>query len=108
MLSREDFIFTIGYDGPYAVVDKDAKRRYGSLSTRELAERGLYRAAYASAVYARGPEGAGGQNSGAGESDLAALVEIYNRVSGSQLTAASPLDRLFGVFPVEVKRAVIL
>jgi L-amino acid N-acyltransferase YncA len=106
MLNREDFIFTIGYDGPYAVVDKEAKRRYGSLSTRELAERGLYRAAYASAVYARNPENAGGP--GAGESDLAALVEIYNRVSGSQLTAASPLDRLFGVFPVEVKRAIIL
>jgi hypothetical protein len=108
MLSREDFVFTIGYDGPNAVVDKEAKRRYGSLSTRELAERGLFRAAYASVVYALGPERSGGQNPGAGESELAALVEIYNRVSGSQLTAGSPLDRLFGVFPVEVKRAIVL
>lgn len=119
MLSREDFIFTIGYDGPHAVVDSQARRRYGSLSTRELAERGLYRAAYASVVYARwadarGPGKAAGQGGpqGAGqegwESGLAAFVEVYNRNSGSGLTVDSPLDRLFGVFPVEVKRAIIL
>jgi hypothetical protein len=99
MLSREDFIFTIGYDGPQAVVDSQAKRRYGAMGTRELAEKGLFRAAYASAIYGKAP----GPNV-----DLDAVVEIYNRVSGSQLTAASPLDRLFGVFPVEVKRAIVL
>jgi hypothetical protein len=123
MLSRENFVFTIGYDGLHAVVDSQAKRRYGSLSTRELAEKGLYRAAYASAVYARwasvqradtggaaekgGPRTPGAGRDG-GESDLAALVEIYNRNSGSRLTVDSPLDRLFGVFPVEVKRAIVL
>jgi hypothetical protein len=107
MLNREDFIFTIGYDGPNAVVDSQAKKHYGGLSTRELAEKGLFRAAYASIVYARAwqkPEA--GQESW--ESGLAALVETYNRVSGASLTVNSPLDRLFGVFPVEVKRAVIL
>jgi hypothetical protein len=103
MLSREDFIFTIGYDGPHAVVDGQAKKRCGGLSTAELAARGLYRAAYASAVYARtSPE------NGDRESDLRALVEAYNRVSGAGLDASSPLDRLFGVFPVEVKRAIVL
>jgi len=30
-LSRGDFVFTIGYDGPVAVVDGQAKRHYGSL-----------------------------------------------------------------------------
>jgi hypothetical protein len=107
MLSREDFIFTIGYDGPHAVVDSQAKRRYGSLSTRELAEKGLFRAAYASVVYARAsqkPEAGRGE----WESDLAALVEAYNVVSGSHLTVNAPLDRLFGVFPVDVKRAIVL
>jgi hypothetical protein len=106
MLNREDFIFTIGYDGPHAVVDSQAKRRYGALSTRELAERGLYRAAYASVVYTRAAEQEG--RPGGWESDLAALVEVYNRNSGSRLTVDSPLDRLFGVFPVEVKRAIVL
>jgi hypothetical protein len=105
MLNREDFIFTIGYDGPSAVVDSQAKKNYGGLSTGELAARGLFRAAYASIVYARA---SGKPEAGGWKSDLEALVEAYNRVSGSHLTADSALDRLFGVFPVEVKRAIVL
>jgi hypothetical protein len=96
MLSREEFIFTIGYDGPAAVVDSQAKRRYGSLSTRELAEKGLFRAAYSSAVWSKDPK------------EIEAVVEIYNRISGSLLTSASPLDRLFGVFPVKVSKSISL
>jgi hypothetical protein len=96
MLSREEFIFTIGYDGPAAVIDSQAKRRYGSLSTGELAEKGLFRAAYSSAVWSNDP------------TEIDALVEIYNRISGSSLTAASPLDRLFGVFPIKASRSITL
>ncbi|MDR2110997.1 MAG: hypothetical protein LBP32_06790 [Spirochaetaceae bacterium] len=96
MLSRDDFVFTIGYDGPAAVVDGQAKRRYQGLSTRELAEKGLFRAAYSSAVY----------SGKAGEID--AVVEIYNKTAGTAYTAASPLDRLFGVIPMDVKRAIVL
>ena len=100
MLSREDFIFTIGYDGPAAVVDGQAKRRYGSLSTKELAEKGLFRAAYSSAMWAK----ARSKDS----KDMEALVETYNRISGSSLTLDSPMDRLFGVFPIEVSRSITL
>jgi hypothetical protein len=96
MLPRGDFVFTIGYDGPAAVVDSQAKKRYGALSTRELAEKGLFRAAYSSAIYSRDP------------AELAAVVEIYNRIAGAALTVESPLDRLFGVFPVDVKRSISL
>ena len=96
MLSREDFIFTIGYDGPAAAIDGQAKRRYKSLSTRELAEKGLFRAAYSSAVWSKDPK------------DLETVVEIYNRISGSSLTVDSSLDRLFGVFPIEVSRSITL
>jgi hypothetical protein len=96
MLSREDFVFTIGYDGPAAVVDNQAKKRYGALSTRELAEKGLFRAAYSSAVYAKDP------------GEMETLVGIYNKAAGASLTVNSPLDRLFGVFPVEVKRVISL
>jgi hypothetical protein len=96
MLSREDFIFTIGYDGPAAVVDGQAKKRFGKLSTRELAEKGLFRAAYSSAIYSRNP------------AELDALVETYNRTAGTSYTASSSLDRLFGVFPVEVRRSIVL
>ncbi|MDR0289663.1 MAG: hypothetical protein LBI06_01875 [Treponema sp.] len=96
MLSRDDFIFTIGYDGPAAVVDGQAKRRYKSLSAKELAEKGLFRAAYSAAIWSKDPQ------------DMASLIETYNRISGSALTPNSPLDRLFGVFPIEVNRSITL
>ncbi|MFP3042845.1 hypothetical protein LQZ19_13590 [Treponema primitia] len=96
MLSREDFVFTIGYDGPAAVVDGQAKRRNGSLSTRELAERGLFRAAYSSAIYSKDT------------ADLETVLEFYNKAAGTTYTPSSSLDRLFGVFPIEVKRAIVL
>jgi hypothetical protein len=91
MLSREDFVFTIGYDGPSAVVDGQAKKRFGGLSTKELAEQGLFRAAYSSALYAKSPE------------DIQIVVELYNKaMEGTEqapVSADSPLDRLVGVFP---------
>jgi hypothetical protein len=96
MLSREDFVFTIGYDGPAAVVDGQAKRRYGSLSTRQLAELGLFRAAYSSAVFSGDP------------TDMETVLEFYNKAAGGSFAAGASLDRLFGVFPVDVKRAIVL
>ena len=95
-MKREEFIFTIGYDGPAAVIDGQAKRRYGSLSTRELAEKGLFRAAYSSAIWSKDPK------------DLETLIGIYNGLTGSSLTPDSPLDRLFGVFPIEVHKSITL
>ena len=96
MLSREEFIFTIGYDGPAAVVDGHAKKCYGRLSTGELAEKGLFRAAYSSAIWSKDPR------------DLETVVEVYNRVSSSSLTVDSPLERLFGVFLINVNRSITL
>ncbi|MDR1319793.1 MAG: hypothetical protein LBJ90_09215 [Treponema sp.] len=96
MLPREDFVFTIGYDGPVAVVDRQAKKRYGALSARELAEKGLFRAAYSSAVYSGNPE------------EMRAVIEIYNRISGVSLPPDYPLDRLFGVFPVDARHSIAL
>jgi hypothetical protein len=96
VLSREDFVFTIGYDGPSAVVDGQAKRRYGSLSTRQLAQMGLFRAAYSSAVFSGDP------------ADMETVLEFYNKAAGASYLTSSSLDRLFGVFAVEVKRSIVL
>jgi hypothetical protein len=96
MLSREEFVFTIGYDGPAAVVDGQAKKRYSKLSTRELAEKGLFRAAYSSAIWSKDPQ------------ELAAVMEIYNKTLLSPVNPDTSPERLFGVFPVEVKRAIVL
>ena len=95
MLSREDFVFTIGYDGPLAVIDGQARRRYGSLSTKALIEKGLFRAAYSSAVYSKDPE------------ELRLVADAYNSLTGASIDSKT-LDRLFGVFPVEVKRSMVL
>ncbi len=96
MISREDFIFTIGYDGPVAVVDGQAKRKFGKLGTVELAAAGLFRAAYSSALYSGSPE------------DLDAVVAAYNAASGSMLTRESLLGRLFGVFRQDVSSCKVL
>ena len=103
MLSREDFVFTIGYDGPAAVVDKQAKRKYGKLSTRELAEKGLFRAAYSSAVFA------GNQD------DIKFVAKAFKGLgaaasSETDLSSAdlAGLDRLFGVFMVDAKRSLYI
>ncbi|MCL1814801.1 MAG: hypothetical protein FWG27_03125 [Treponema sp.] len=96
MLPRADFIFTIGYDGPVAVVDGQARKRYGSLSASGLVEKGLFRAAYSSAIYS----GDGGE--------MAMVIEGYNKAAGTSYKPGDSLERLFGVIPVEVKRAVIL
>ena len=96
MLARTDFIFTIGYDGPVAVVDGQAKKRYGSLSTSQLAEKGLFRAAYSSAVFSNDKD------------EMALVIDAYNKKAGTSYKPTDSLERLFGVFPVEVKRAVVL
>lgn len=95
MLSRGEFIFTIGYDGPAAVVDGQAKKLYSSLSTGELAKKGLFRAAYSSAIWSKDPK------------EMELVAEIYNKTTGSSVDEAS-LQKLFGVFPVEVSRSIIL
>ena len=103
MLSREDFVFTIGYDGPSAVVDRQARKKYGKLSTRELAEKGLFRPAYSSAVFSGNQE------------DLKFVVKAFRglaaadssepELSGADLAA---MDRLFGVSMVDVKRSIYI
>jgi len=56
MIARDDFVFCIGYDGDTAIVDGKAKKEFARYSTMELAEKGLYRAAFASALYSKKPE----------------------------------------------------
>jgi len=96
MLSREDFVFTIGYDGPVAVVDNQAKRKYGKLSTGELAEKGLFRAAYSSAVYSKESR------------ELELVAEAYNRLTPHSPVEINAMERLFGVSQVDVKRSISL
>lgn len=96
MISREDFVFTIGYEGDTAVVDGKAKAAYGKLDTVALAEAGLFRAAFASALY-----------SGAQE-DLDAFARVFNARAGTSCANEADFSRLFGVKRESVKRVLVL
>lgn len=96
MISREDFIFTIGYEGATAVVDSRAKKEFGKLSTMELAEKGLYRAAFSSALYS----GDAGQ--------MNAFLDFFNAKAGTKYTEAGQLSRLFGVNLETVDKVMLL
>jgi len=98
MLAREDFVFTIGYDGAAAIVDGRARRQYGKLSTMELAEEGLYRAAFASAFYDQGKD----------PGPMRDFIAFFNRKAGTSYTKAEELQRLFGVNVEDVSRTIVL
>ncbi|MEM5946947.1 hypothetical protein WKV44_00140 [Spirochaetia bacterium 38H-sp] len=85
MLSREDFIFTIGYEGRAAVVDARAKKKYGNLSTMELAREGLFRAAFCSALYSGSDE------------EMREFLDYFNSLSSYKKYDLESAKRLFGV-----------
>jgi hypothetical protein len=96
MISREDFIFTIGYDGGTAIIDGKAKAKYGKLDTAGLATAGLYRAAFASALFSDKPE------------DLKTFADIFNAKAGTAYSTKEEFQRLFGVKMDMVKRTLVL
>jgi hypothetical protein len=104
LISRADFVFTIGYEGNVAVVDGALKKRYGSLSTEQLVERGLFKQALCSAIYEAQESGAGGSADGtpAGEAPAALqpVLDAYNQKTDRRVSTFEQLKRLFGVFEV--------
>ncbi|HWR10529.1 MAG TPA: hypothetical protein VN445_01790 [Rectinemataceae bacterium] len=96
MITREDFIFAIGFEGAVAVVDGRAKKEFGKLSTMELAEKGLYRAAFSSALYAKKND------------EMKAFIDYFNAKAGTKYQEASQLSRLFGVYLEEVTKTMLL
>lgn len=88
-MRREEFVFTIGYQGDAAVVDRAAMKRYGQLGTMDLLEQGLYRAAFCSALYA------------ADEQEMQQFMSSFESKTGIPAESADQLKRLFGVYPTE-------
>lgn len=104
MISRADFVFTIGYEGDVAVVDGALKKRYGSLSTEQLVQQGLFKQALCSAIYeAQGPGSAApGPTGELAEvpAPLQRVLEAYNQKADRKVGTLEQLKRLFGVFEV--------
>ncbi len=95
-MRRHDFIFTIGYQGSAAMVDRAAVQRYGKLSTEELAREGMFRAAFCSALYS------------GDESEFDAFKLVFAEASGMEGLSVEELKRLFGVkgVPDNVSRVI--
>lgn len=98
MLRKEDFVFCIGYQGDTALVDKRAKKKYGRMSTSELLQTGLLRAAFSSAVYDDSEE------------DMKKVISSFNDLTGSKLKTSEEMKRLLGIFavPEEIHKVLSL
>ncbi|MCQ2603887.1 MAG: hypothetical protein MJ215_02440 [Spirochaetia bacterium] len=84
-MTREDFVFTIGYDGECAVIDKKARKQYGNLKTEELFDIGLVKASVRSAVFSKDPD------------EKRLVLEKYNGKAGRSAEDFSQLQSFFGV-----------
>lgn len=87
-LSRSDFMFTIGYRGSTAIVDRSARKRYARLIVDGLLEQDLYKAALCAAEY---------------DDDQAAQLAVlrsYNKQSVVPVADVRQLRARFGVFGV--------
>ena len=87
-MKREDFMFSIGYSGVSAIVDRQARNRYGRMTSEELAEKGLFKAAFCGALYNDDTD------------EMEKVVEIYNNMSGADISSPVYMKRLLGVFSV--------
>lgn len=84
-MKREDYLFCIGFHGDTAIVDKQARAKYGKLTTEQLVGEGLFKAAFCSALY-----------SGV-EDEIARVITGWNELAGSELTRAEEMKRLLGI-----------
>lgn len=84
-MTRNAFVFCIGYNGGTAIVDRKLEAQYGRLGTRELYAQGLYKPAVASAIFAKNDE------------DLEWIRQQYSAVTGKELKDVDALKRTVGV-----------
>ncbi len=86
--ARDDFLFTIGYEGDTAIVDRRTRAKYRRLSGPELARMGLFKPAVYSGIY------------NDSEQELQEVLEVYNRNSAVKVASLDDLKRLVGTFGV--------
>jgi hypothetical protein len=103
MMNKEDYMFTVGFQGNAAVVDSVMKRRYGRLSVAELCENGLYKPAICAAI-------ADGKVNGLpwDESEMAVIVAHYNANASVSIKAPEEIIGVFGVpaLPADIGKII--
>jgi len=86
-MKREQYCFTIGYNGGDAIVDKQAMTRYGKKTPRELADMGFYKSALAAALFDGDRDG------------QEYVLERFNGKSGAGIADTGALVRVLGIIP---------
>lgn len=87
-MTKVDFVFAIGYQGISAIVDKNAKKQYQKLTSKQLAEKGLFKSAFCDALF--------DEDSVRQEE----IISVYNQMSGEIVPSVDSMKRLLGVFEV--------
>ena len=97
-MTREDFVFSIGFQGEAAIVDGKARGIYKKLGTAELAARGLFRAAFCSALFDDNEE------------DLKIVLDEYNSKSGTELRTVDDMKKMLGIYavPEGIKKVTVI
>ena len=97
-MTKEDFVFSIGFQGESAIVDGKARKENKKLTTAQLTEKGLFRAAFCSALY---------DNS---EEDMMSVLEAYNQQSGAQMKSVADMKKMLGVYTVPdgIKKTTVI
>jgi hypothetical protein len=86
-MKREEFCCIIGYQGGEALVDKGALKAVKNNSIEELAKDGLYRAAFAAALY----------DDNAEEQDK--VFQIYQSQASRAVNSREQLMAMLGIYP---------
>ena len=87
-MRRQDFMFTIGYQGNAAIIDGKARSRYASLSLQELLEKGLFKTAFCAALYDQDEEA------------QKMVLNTYNQQSKVQYPGVEVFKKVIGVYKV--------
>ncbi len=86
-----DFMFTVGYNGLEAIVNKQTEQEGMKRTVKELVDKGFYKPALCAALHDNDKEG------------IQYLMDTYNKISGSQYHSEMQMLRLFGVYTVPDK-----
>lgn len=97
-MTKEEFVFSVGFQGEAAIVDGKARKVNKKLSTAELAEKGLFRAAFCSALFDDD------------ESGMMLVLEAYNKHSGADMKSIYDMKKMLGIYavPDNIKKITVV
>lgn len=98
MIKRDDFIFTLGYQGSTAIVDRVLKSQNPHASLESLIEKNLLKSALAFAIYEQSEE------------QCEKILQVYNEKIKEKITSVAALKKAFGVdrIPEEIDKVTLI